>query len=133
MPILYYHAWTARINTRAVRMVTDTQTDYCNPAAHAQRVNKYVHNSTELLYNSSTLNHITKLHTWGGARGGWSRFSQNEIIIKRARYVHVQFLLTQRIDLGCGGVLKSGLISSGVGVPGTFSLPQSPPPPSNKG
>ena len=38
----------AEISTRAVRALTDThtdihtyrQTDYCNPAAHAQRVNK---------------------------------------------------------------------------------------------
>ena len=47
----YYHVWTARISTRAVRKgrvhththtATHRETDYCNPAAHAQRVNKLI-------------------------------------------------------------------------------------------
>ena len=50
-----YHAWTARINTRAVRTVTDRHTDYCNPAAHAQRVN-YTNSYR------STLGHLVCCH-----------------------------------------------------------------------
>ena len=34
-----YHDWTAEIYTQATRAVTDTQTNYCSPLAHAQMVN----------------------------------------------------------------------------------------------
>ena len=38
----------------AVRMVTDTQTDYCNPAAHAQRVNNVITISPPCLMLTNT-------------------------------------------------------------------------------
>ena len=40
----YYGGWTVEVNTGAARAVTERHTDYCNPPAHAQRVNNIVAN-----------------------------------------------------------------------------------------